>query len=157
MANNPFGNSKKGSTTTTPALTDVQSNEENKAAIDKLEAAVQELKSRPGQIPDEVIVEFGAIKADFAALAKRMVDFDAKLRAASKKTIDKPVLVYRYVDSEGNEGFVPDTEENAQLKAIRLDGDGLIEMGYAYVAKETGKYIGFQRIKLVDGSDPGRR
>lgn len=160
MANNPFENSKgskKGSTIITPALIDVQSSEENKAAIDKLEEAVQELKSKPGQIPDEVIAEFGAIKVEFAALAKRMVDFDAKLRAASKKTIRKPVLVYRYVDPEGKEGFVPDTEDDAELKAIRFDADGLIEMGYAYVAKETGKYAGFQRIKLVDGSDPGRR
>ncbi|MBQ9017630.1 hypothetical protein IJ118_01010 [Candidatus Saccharibacteria bacterium] len=124
--------------------------EEMKKLIESME------KSSGAVITPEIIEDFGVVTAAVTAAAEKMQAFYARIRAAagSKTPVVRPVFVFRYVDRDEKEGFIPADEENAELKARTRDADGKIEFGYAY--PKDGKFVGFTATKTIDGADGGR-
>ena len=134
--------------------------EEAKKMISALQTAVAAAEGMKGQpvITPALMQEIDQIGAECAKLGVRLGKLRAALNKIAGGTVKKPVFVYRYVDGEGKEGFVPDDgTPEAEGKARLLDADKRIEYGYAYAdEKNPGKFVGFHATETIDGTAPGR-
>ena len=127
------------------------SNDGKQAAIELLKETLENMESSPAY-PEDLIDRVDVMTSMAKSFADGMIQLRAELRAAAGlaigKKIGKPIFVYRYKDDDEKVGYVPADEENAELKARRLDADGLFEFGYAF-RKKDGKYTGFVLVQSV--------
>ena len=128
--------------------------DDRQAAIEILKETLDEMENSQPAYPEDLIDRVDAMTSMAKSFANGMVQLRAELRAAAglaigKKT-DRPIFVYRYEDDDEEVGSVPADEENAELKARRLDADGRVDFGYAFRQKD-GKYTGFVLVQSVGG------